>query len=311
MKVNQFNSDNINRLVKIQKYLNENYDINVGKILPQKKLDTAYKNVEQRITNLRNKGSKFQQDPNYGMNIMVKDALGIMIKEGMYYEGENYRRLMDELYEYGCSLAESGDDYDTVMASCSKKYDVMPARYPKDMVLASLGEQMTPMFENPALLSIARAGAAGAGFGAAGGQVNASLSPAMATVTELDVNPTDKLHTGLAKILNKDRISLKPANALLKDSAIIVNIYEPSPRATKDKPATPTKSIRYYGVYPVSYNLGSLDYSSSDVVVGSIKFYFYGMDIKDPEDAKKPSTFEDKILNSIGRDNKSCMGNYK
>ncbi len=114
-----------------------------------------------------------------------------------------------------------------------------------------------------------------------------------------------------AKILNKDRISLKPANALLKDSAIIVNIYEPSPRATKDKPATPTKSIRYYGVYPVSYNLGSLDYSSSDVVVGSIKFYFYGMDIKDPEDAKKPSTFEDKILNSIGRDNKSCMGNYK
>jgi len=204
MKVNQFNSDNIKRLVKIQKYLNENYDINVGKILPQKKLDTAYKNVEQRITNLRNKGSKFQQDPNYGMNIMVKDALGIMIKEGMYYEGENYRRLMDELYEYGCSLAESGDDYDTVMASCSKKYDVMPARYPKDMVLASLGEQMTPMFENPALLSIARAGAAGAGFGAAGGQVNASLSPAMATVTELDVNPTDKLHTGLAKILNKD-----------------------------------------------------------------------------------------------------------
>ena len=117
MKVNQFNSDNINRLVKIQKYLNENYDINVGKILPQKKLDTAYKNVEQRITNLRNKGSKFQQDPNYGMNIMVRDALGIMINEGMYYEGENFRKLMDELYEYGCSLAESGDDYDTVTVS--------------------------------------------------------------------------------------------------------------------------------------------------------------------------------------------------
>ena len=114
-----------------------------------------------------------------------------------------------------------------------------------------------------------------------------------------------------AKILNKDRISLKPANALLKDSAIIVNIYEPSPRATKDKPATPTKSIRYYGVYPVSYNLGSLDYSSSDVVVGSIKFYFYGMDVKDPEDAKNQSRFEEEILSSIGRDNKSCMGNYK
>ena len=149
MNVNQFNTTNLDRLEKIQNYLVENYDINVGKILPQKKLDKAYRAVEQRIANLRNKGSKFQQDPNYGMNIMVRDALGIMINEGLYYEGENYRKLMDELYEYGCSLAESGDDYDTVMASCGKKYEVMPARYPKEMVLAALGEQMKSMYENP------------------------------------------------------------------------------------------------------------------------------------------------------------------
>ena len=176
MKVNQFNSDNINRLVKIQKYLNENYDINVGKILPQKKLDTAYKNVEQRIANLRNKGSKFQQDPNYGMNIMVRDALGIMINEGMYYEGENYRKLMDELYEYGCSLAESGDDYDTVMASCGKKYEVMPARFPKEMILASLGEQIAPMFEGP-LAGISGA-VAGAQLGGAVGGIPGALAGA-------------------------------------------------------------------------------------------------------------------------------------
>ena len=37
MKVNQFNSNNIDRLEKIQSYLIENYDINVGKILSQKK----------------------------------------------------------------------------------------------------------------------------------------------------------------------------------------------------------------------------------------------------------------------------------
>ena len=41
-----------------------------------------------------------------------------------YYEGETYRQLMDELYEYGCKLAESGDDYDTVMDSCGKKYSL-------------------------------------------------------------------------------------------------------------------------------------------------------------------------------------------
>ena len=175
MNVNQFNTTDLDRLEKIQNYLVENYDINVGKILPQKKLDKAYRAVEERIANLRNKGSKFQQDPNYGMNIMVRDALGIMINEGLYYEGDNYRKLMDELYEYGCSLAESGDDYDTVMASCGKKYEVMPARYPKDMVLAALGEQLKPMYENP--LAGAAMGAA-AGLGAASLGVTAGVGAA-------------------------------------------------------------------------------------------------------------------------------------
>jgi hypothetical protein len=147
MEVKHLNSDNLTRLGKIQNYLTENYDINVKKVLPKQKLEQAYQNVEKRLVNLRNKSNKFQQDPNYGMNIMVRDALGIMINEGLYYEGETYRRLMDELYEYSCQLAESGDDYDTVLDRCNKKYEAMPARYPKDMILAALAERLMPMFD--------------------------------------------------------------------------------------------------------------------------------------------------------------------
>lgn len=147
MEVKHLNSDNLTRLGKLQNYLTENYDINVNKVLPKQKLEQAYQNVEKRLVNLRNKSNKFQQDPNYGMNIMVRDALGIMINEGLYYEGETYRRLMDELHEYSCSLAESGDDYDTIMDSCSKKYEAMPARYPKDMILAAIAERLMPMFD--------------------------------------------------------------------------------------------------------------------------------------------------------------------
>lgn len=147
MEVKHLNSDNLKRLGKLQNYLTENYDIHVNKVLPKQKLEQAYHNVEKRLVNLRNKSNKFQQDPNYGMNIMVRDALGIMINEGLYYEGETYRKLMDQLYEYGCQLAESGDDYDTVMDSCGKKYEAMPARYPKDMILAAIAEQLMPMFD--------------------------------------------------------------------------------------------------------------------------------------------------------------------
>ena len=128
MEVKHLNEDNLSRLGKLQNYLTENFDINVKKVLPKQKIEQAYQNVEKRLVNLRNKSNKFQQDPNYGMNIMVRDALGIMINEGLYYEGETYRKLMDELYEYGCQLAESGDDYDTLMASCGKRDETMPAR---------------------------------------------------------------------------------------------------------------------------------------------------------------------------------------
>ena len=113
-----------------------------------------------------------------------------------------------------------------------------------------------------------------------------------------------------SKILNKDRISLIPSPLLIRNSAIIINIYDQSPRASFGAPATPIKSVRYYGIYPVSYNLGGLDYSSSEVVMGSIKFYYYGVDIKNSEDKDNPSQQEKEILSSIVASGKACMGNF-
>ena len=48
-------------------------------------------------------------------------------------------------------LAESGDDYDTVMASCGKKYEVM-RKISKRNGTCPLGEQMKSMYENPWVL---------------------------------------------------------------------------------------------------------------------------------------------------------------
>ena len=113
-----------------------------------------------------------------------------------------------------------------------------------------------------------------------------------------------------SKMLNKDRVSMIPSPLFIEKSAIIVNVYDPSPAATLGRPAIPAKSFRYYGVYPVSYSLGGLDYSSSDVVLGSIKFYYYGVDIKDSEDKLNPSQQETEILSSIVKKGRSCMGNF-
>ncbi len=71
--------------------------------------------------------------------------------------------------------------------------------------------------------------------------------------------------------------------------------------------------VNYYGVYPVSYSFGNLDYSSPDVVVGSMKFYFYGYEITNEENALAGNIGKD-VLNSIPSLNRgsSCksMGDY-
>lgn len=124
------------------------------------------------------------------------------------------------------------------------------------------------------------------------------------------------------KILNKDRVSLIPSPIFTKESQIIVNIYSSTsdPRDTKRVTSstsanavqpTPLKKIVYYGVYPISYNLGNLDYSSSDVVIGNMKFYFYGVEIRDGEDNLETSSqMKTDILSSIGRNGKKDMGNF-
>ena len=92
------------------------------------------------------------------------------------------------------------------------------------------------------------------------------------------------------KILNKDRISYQPLSSFLKTSNILVKIL--------DNNGNIIRVVNYYGVYPISYSFGNLDYSSSDVVVGNMKFYFYGYEITSGEDALTGNIGKD-ILNSI------------
>mgnify|MGYP003651277707 CR=1 FL=1 len=108
----------------------------------------------------------------------------------------------------------------------------------------------------------------------------------------------------IPKILNKDRISYQPLIGLLKTSNILVKIL--------DGAGNTTKVVNYYGVYPVSYSFGNLDYSSSDVVVGSMKFYFYGYEITSAEDAAAGKIGKGVIesLQLIRDRSKKLMGNY-
>lgn len=118
-------------------------------------------------------------------------------------------------------------------------------------------------------------------------------------------------------IMNKDRVSFQPAFELIENSEITVNIYKSLVKTKQNLNGQKLsnlgliRSIKYYGVYPVSYNLGSLDYSSSDVVVGNMKFYFYGYEIVNPN-REGSISLSDNVLGAIGakRQDTKNMGNF-
>ena len=118
------------------------------------------------------------------------------------------------------------------------------------------------------------------------------------------------------RIMNKDRISFQPSYQLIENSEITVNIYKSTAafrrRPQSGQPKVPNlqlvRSVRYSGVYPVSYNLGSLDYSSSDVVVGSMKFYFYACEVVDPNNEGR--SLNEDIVKSLRKSANTRMGNF-
>ena len=123
----------------------------------------------------------------------------------------------------------------------------------------------------------------------------------------------DLYNASIPRIINKDRISLKPSALLLQNSEITINIYSTSNEKLNTKVSKKNlnlvKSIKYYGVYPISYNLGNLDYSSPDVVTGNMKFYFYDYDIIDGADDTNNTTMNQVVASLINKN--KCMGNYK
>jgi len=72
--------------------------------------------------------------------------------------------------------------------------------------------------------------------------------------------------------------------------------------------STPIRSIKYYGVYPVSYDLGTLEYGNSEILEGSMKFYFHGVETLSPN---KKGKYEQIINSSFTNKGKRTMGEFE
>ena len=73
---------------------------------------------------------------------------------------------------------------------------------------------------------------------------------------------------------NKMNLAAKPQVELQNESNILVKVLNPEGEIVK--------TLGFYQVIPVSYDLGDLEYGSSDVVEGNIKFHFNSTHDKAP-----------------------------
>lgn len=141
MLVKEFKNSNLENLEKVSSSLKEQFGFKV-EVSSFSKLQENIRATEENIVNIKANSPKFQQDPLYAKNIMLKSVYANMLAEGMYFEGEVYEKCLNELKDHAIGCMATGDDYDQAMDSARKSYEIMPVRYPADMIMFKLGEMV-------------------------------------------------------------------------------------------------------------------------------------------------------------------------
>ena len=147
MLVKEFKNSNLENVSKISTDLKEQFGYTV-EVSSLKKLQENMRATEENIVNIKANSPTFQRDPLYAKNIMLKSVYANMLAEGMYYEGEVYEQCLSELKDHAIGCMATGDDYDQAMDSARKSYEIMPVRYPSDMIMFKLGEMVQEHINN-------------------------------------------------------------------------------------------------------------------------------------------------------------------
>lgn len=132
MFLKEFNQTPASKLSKLNHMLNEQFGINVKATFPsRKKLEKILENTNMAILKLRDSNKKFQLEPEYAKFLGLKDAVEIMISEGMYAESPRYMEMKNMIADSVCQLMDSGYTMDEATSECMNRYR-MDSRFAYD-----------------------------------------------------------------------------------------------------------------------------------------------------------------------------------
>lgn len=137
MFLKEFNITPTKKVLKLNKFLKEQFGVSLKSDFPsQKKLNRIIEHADTVIMTLRNSGKKFQLDPEYAKFLGIRDVAQTMIAEGMYAESPAYESMCNEVQMRVQELMDKGCSDEEACSMCMHDYRADPnKRWPEELVL--------------------------------------------------------------------------------------------------------------------------------------------------------------------------------
>lgn len=123
MFLNDFNPSGIETVAKINKVLKEEFNISISHKAPSKaKLEKILETADLALNRLRNTNVYYQTHPEYAKYLGIKNAIRIMLHEGMYAESPAFLEMKKMVSDNVKQLMDSGYTDDEAVAECMNRY---------------------------------------------------------------------------------------------------------------------------------------------------------------------------------------------
>lgn len=123
MFLNDFNPSGIETVAKINKVLKEEFNISISHKTPSKvKLEKILETADLALNRLRNTNVFYQIHPEYAKYLGIKNAIRIMLHEGMYAESPAFLEMKKMVVDNVKQLMDGGYTDDEAVAECMNRY---------------------------------------------------------------------------------------------------------------------------------------------------------------------------------------------
>tara|TARA_B100000900_G_scaffold60053_1_gene45505 strand:+ start:7760 stop:9103 length:1344 start_codon:yes stop_codon:yes gene_type:complete len=127
MFIREFNPDNKTKIDKINKFLSEQFGVQITASYPKKaKLEQIREMSDMAIIKLKGTSKHFQLEPEYAKYLGIKDVIDTMLTEGMYAESPAYMEMKNMLIAEVQNLMDGGCKPKEAVSQCMHSYRKNP-----------------------------------------------------------------------------------------------------------------------------------------------------------------------------------------